>query len=517
MKRFLALALSMLMILGVLLMAGCNTNTPSSTTTGSKNTSGTNGTTAGADNTDGTTDTTTENTEPAGPTGYEKLAGYEDINFGGRVFKIVGADGEAVGDGFDSAKEIYSEESDAISVAVKSRNSIIEQLYGCKIQGVASASPAGDANTEVTSNQHSIDLYTHHYAISGTATGGKAYNLMEYGTRNQGDFSNIWWDQQYVNSYTVKNSAGKDTLYSIVGDFALTTFDCTHAIVYNKTVFQNETKINHLDLYQLVRDKKWTMDQFMFCVKNATHDVDGNSTIDATKGDIAGWIRTGHATHGLHVASGLSILKTTNGTITFDVANNADTWVNVIAKAIEVWAMPEGQTMSYTDIPEAIGGGYALFASEILGSSLGNLKDLENCDPIGLLPYPLYSETQENYAHYVDNHVYSYSIPTSVPDPDTVVDFFNIYAYHSTYIVRPAYISVYAYDYCADQESGEMLDIILSTMTYDPGYLAATFESDLSNMITNGKNNVAQFANKKAANANSWIADFIAGIDKISG
>ena len=504
MKRFLALALSVLMILAVLLMAGCNDSSSSSSTT-KKPAGPTSGTTGGNDATEGTTGGTTD---PSEPTGYEKLAGYEDISFGGRTFTLIGCDGEA--DGFNSAKEIYSEESDAISVAVRERNDIIESLYDCTIKGLSSPTPAGDAMTEVTSNQHSIDIYTHHYAISGTATDGKVYNLLDIGTRDI-DFSKPWWDQQYVNSYTIKNSSGKDTLYSIVGDFALTTFDCTHAIVYNKTVFQNETKINSLDLYQLVRDKKWTMDQFQFCVKNAARDVDGNSTIDATAGDIAGWIRTVHATHGLHTASGLSIMKTTDGKITFDVEKNTETWVNVINKSMEVWAMPEGQTLSYSVIPETLAGGYALFASEILGSSLGNLKDYDA--EIGLLPYPLHDESQANYAHYVDNHVYSYSIPTSVPDPDTVADFFTIYAYHSTYIVRPAYINVYAYDYCSDSQSAEMLDIILSTMTYDPGYLSASLEGDLSNMIQNNKNNVAQFANKKATTANEWITKFIQGID----
>ena len=504
MKRFLALALSVLMILAVLLMAGCNDSSSSNTTT-KKPAGPSAGTNGGNDATEGTTGGTID---PAQPTGYEKLAGYEDISFGGRTFTLIGCDGEA--DGFNSAKEIYSEESDAISVAVRERNDIIESLYDCKIKGLSSPTPAGDAMTEVTSNQHSIDIYTHHYAISGTATDGKVYNLIDIGTRDI-DFSKPWWDQQYVNSYTIKNSSGKDTLYSIVGDFALTTFDCTHAIVYNKTVFQNENKINHLDLYQLVRDKKWTMDQFQFCVKNVASDADGNQTIDSQAGDIAGWIYTTHASHGLHTASGLSIMKTTNGVLSFDVEKNTESWVNVIDKAKEVWAMPEGQKLGYSVIPQTLAGGYALFASEILGSSLGNLKDYDA--EIGLLPYPLYDESQENYAHYVDNHVYSYSIPTSVPDPDTVADFFTIYAYHSTYIVRPAYINVYAYDYCSDSQSAEMLDIILSTMTYDPGYLSASLEADISNMIQNNTNNIAQFAQRRAATANEWITKFIQGID----
>ena len=502
MKRFLALALSLLMILSVLLMAGCNNNNGDSTTT-KKPASGT--TTAGNGGDE------EETTGGSGDTGdlnpYEKLPGYEDISFGGRTFKLIGADGES--DGFNSAKEIYSEESDAISVAVRERNELVEDLYDCTINGVASADPAKATSDEVTSNQHSIDIYTHHYAISGTSEGGNAYNLLDIGSRSI-DFSKPWWDQQYVNSYTIKNSAGKSTLYSIVGSFALTTYDCTHALVFNKTVLQNDADINHIDVYQLVRDKKWTVDQFQSMVKLAASDANGDSTIDSQKGDISGWIRTIHATHGLHVASGLSIMKTTNGVLSFDVANNTETWTGVVDKAIELWSMPEGQTIGYTVIPETLAGGRALFASEILGSSLGNLKDYDA--EIGLLPYPLYSETQENYAHYVDNHVYSYSIPVSVPDPDTVADFLAVYAFHST-IVREAYINVYAYDYCSDEDSAEMLDIILGSMTYDPGYLSAGLEEGLSGMIDSKKNSVNQYANRYATSASEWITNHIAKID----
>ena len=504
MKRFMALALSVLMILCVLLMAGCNGDSGKNTTASSKKPSGTTGTSG----------STTEST-PQGGDGelnfYDKMPGYEDISFGGETFIIYGCDGEA--DGFNSAKEIYSDEADAISVAVRERNALIESLYDCVIKGESRAAPGTDVGTEISSNiTTGADLYTHHYAISGVATGGNAYNLMTIGTRTI-DFSDEWWDQQYVNSYTIKNTSGQETLYSIVGDFALTAFDCTHALVYNKTVYANTASIANIDIYQLVRDKEWTMDQFAFMIKEATYDANGDSTIDSTAGvgDIAGWIRTIHASHGLHTASGLSIMSTTNGVFAFDVDKNTESWTNVINKSAELWAMPEGQTIGYSSIPSTLAGGYALFASEILGSSLGNLKDYDA--EIGLLPYPLHSTTQENYAHYVDNHVYSYSIPVSCPHPDSVADFLAVYAFHSSGIVRPAYINVYAYDYCADPDSYEMLDIILDSMTWDPGYLSASLESDLSNMIQNNKNNVAQFAARKATTANQWITDFIAGID----
>ena len=133
-------------------------------------------------------------------------------------------------------------------------------------------------------------------------------------------------------------------------------------------------------------------------------------------------------------------------------------------------------------------------------------------DGYGLLPYPLYSSEQATYAHYVDNHFYSYSIPTSVPDPDTVCDFFAVYAFHSQ-VVREAYMSVYTYNYCTDEQSGDMLEIIFNTRTYDPGYLDASLEGDLSNMIMQNKNQVSSFVTKQKASVNNWITNFIAGLD----
>ena len=118
MKRLLALALSLIMVLGVLLMAGCNdTTTPA----------GTSSSTSKSENADNTGDSTTEssggnNNNVFDPT--KKMPGYEDIDFGGRVFVMIGADGES--DGFNTAKEIYldpeNEAPDAIDLAVDSRN-----------------------------------------------------------------------------------------------------------------------------------------------------------------------------------------------------------------------------------------------------------------------------------------------------------------------------------------------------------------------------------------------------------
>ena len=522
MKRLLALALSLVMILGVLLMAGCNndpvdgsSNSSSSSSSASENA----GSTSSSDNDGSTSSSDNDGSTSSSDKGDDdefneskKMPGYENIDFGGRTFVIIGADGES--DGFNTAKEIYldpkNENPDAIDLAVDKRNKLIEAHYNCIIQGEVVDSPATDANNNVLKGGKPIDIFNQKYASITLGSGGKAYNLYELGSKSI-DFTADYFDQAYVKQLSVKDNNGNNKLYGIVGDFARSSFDCTHAIVFNKTVYANTEAIRDIDVYQLVRDGKWTLDTFMTMVKAAAVDNKDPGTYDAVEdGDIVGWIRTQHAPHGLHVASGLEIMSNVDGKYVFNIQTNLSAWSAVIDKACAAWAAPEGQTTSYTNIPDAVAGGRALFASEILSSSLGNLKDLDV--EIGLLPYPTYNEG-DPYYHYVDEHFSPYAVPLHVEDIDNVGDFLVLFAYYSKYIVRPAYISLYAYEYCSDEDSYDMLNTILNSRTYDVGYLGPKYEGEITTMISNNKaSQISGFANGKAKIVGTWINEYFSKI-----
>ena len=106
-----------------------------------------------------------------------------------------------------SAIEIYTTETDSISTAVRDKNATIEKLYNCVIEVNSSESPGSLVNAEVTSGKQTIDMYSYFMSGEGAATSGNNYNLYSLGI----DFSNSWWDQNYVNSYTIKNSSGTKT------------------------------------------------------------------------------------------------------------------------------------------------------------------------------------------------------------------------------------------------------------------------------------------------------------------
>ncbi len=530
MKRILACLLALAMVLGVLAMAGCGDEpaetTPAATTPAQTTAAGdrpvetTAGgtpteTTAGGTPTETTGATPTEPTEttPAETVAWngktDKLTGYEDLDFHGKTFTIATTDASvdaAGGERWYTSKEVFPAEdrTSAIDIAVRQRNALVEKLYNCKIVNNESPSPTDLVKADITSQKYTIDLYTFVYSSTSPWTSGNTYNLLDYL-----DVTNDWWDQNFVSSFTVKTNGGKEVLGAIIGDFSLESFACTHAMFYNKDLYEN-SGISY-DIYELVRTGTWTLDKFVEMVKAGKKDSNGDGAFKNADGDTLGWARTGHATHGLHVASGLPLIGNDDGTLYFAPKDSADEWVSVVNTAIEVWGVEGAETIGYGSIQTGMESGTILFASEVI-DVLERMKDATLY--VGLVPYPKYSESQERYANYVDNHLSSYCMPISVTDPTVTGQFFEVYACHSKYIVREAFVQTYAYTYCSDAESAESLDIILNNRTYDPGYLwFVSHEGLISNMISGGTNSVTGYANRYASTFNS---DYKSFTDKMS-
>ena len=527
MKRSIAIALSAIMISTTLLSAGCgrkNSNTSNNNNghIGGSDTSGRNDGIMGeifdtdgsmGDNNSGDSHSTETTSMPPGETTSDteknpamiKPQGFEDLDFGGKTFVIATQSGTDAR--WETTKEIYTDEPSAIGTAVRERNKIIELLYNCKIEINDSEDPNALAMAEVTSNQHTVDLFSATSLGKSPSEQGNIYNLYSLGI----DFSNDWWDQTFVSTYSVKTAAGEDALYALMGDFCLSAFAATHAIFYNKNVMATSSITDNV--YELVKNKEWTMDKFAEMVKIGAKETSGNSNFSYEEGDILGWVRTGHAAHGLHTASALPIIATQNQSFTFEAANDPSALSGVIDKAIEIWNLEGAETLGYTNVQNAVAGGKALFASEVI-DVLERMKNNEGVS-LGLLPYPLYSSSQENYAHYVDNHVFTYHVPTSVSAIEEMGRFLEVFGYHSRHTVRKAFIDTYSYEYCGDAESADMLTIILDSRTYDPGYhYWSSLEGDLSQMITSSQNNVAKWTERKREPVAGDISAYITRISE---
>ena len=515
MKRIATILLAVVMLGAVLAFAvSCGGNSSDTTTAKEtvETTSKTGTTTTAADATEATTIADeTDEPESSELTGKEPLPGYEDVNFGGRTFLIASCadEDETWADAADFWVEGIT--NDAVNDAVYERNRVMSELYSCTI-AVDDGGWDNGFNAAVASGDDKYIAASSEYALHAGFTNGNYYNVLKLGI----DLTQEWWDQNFI-----IDSSCDGKLFGIIGDYSLHAMSATWIMFYNKDVY--ESKFSDIDIYQLVRDKKWTMDVMADMIDKIKNDANGDSAYTFTEGadaDTLGMMTTAHNYRGLWFASGLRYVtkteQTTDGSF-ITALSNQDKGSDVIDKLIAICNTEGYISGGYTDVQKGIQNGTTLFAGEVL-DVLRRMAGAENLR-VGVLPQPLYEEGQEAYHCYVNNRAAFMCIPTAFSDMEVIADFFTLLAYHSSKLVRPAYINTYKYSYASDEDSAEMVDIIIDSRVFDPGYLgnfSTKMDGYISTMISDKKNNYTKAAASYAKSDTASLEEFknkLAGID----
>jgi hypothetical protein len=258
-------------------------------------------------------------------------------------------------------------------------------------------------------------------------------------------------------------------------------------------MFFNKAIIEELGLespYDLVAKNEWTFDKFLEYEKAAYKDLNGDGVMDDK--DRYGFA-AGHdwdVSVVMYLASGNKILKQeSDGSITYGV-NTPEAFdaINQIKQMVAVgdtfYPKPEGSDMdAYV---EAFVQGKALFYTYSRGRGVADkIYDME--DDFGIIPMPKYDDAQEQYYTYVIPYdIFSASVPITVKDPDVSGTVLQAIAILSDYYVTPAYYDITITGKgLRDEESAEMLDIILGSTVYDLArmYDWGTVASGLTNNI----------------------------------
>ncbi len=510
-KKVITALLSVLMVLSVILFAvSCGSKTDTKETTTGKETTAT--TAEQTNQTETTTEEVTTEELTTELTGREKLSGYEDVDFGGKTFLIAShLDSDP---DWANAADFWVEglTNNAINDAVFERNRIMQTLYNCKIE-VDDGGWENGFNASVASGDGRYILGSaNSRSVVNLSKTGNYYNLLKMDV----DWTQPWWDQNYIID---TSTDGK--LFGVLGDFSLHAMSATWIMFYNKDVY--ESKFSEADIYGLVREKKWTFDVMADMIDKVKNDANGDSQYTFTEGsdaDTVGLMTTAHNDRGLYFAAGLRYVtkteQTTNGSFV-SALTNQPTANDVIDKLIEVVNMEGYISGGYTDVQKAIQNGTTLFAGEVL-DVLRRMAGAENLR-VGVLPHPMLNESQEGYHCYVNDKATVVVAPTSYSDMDTVADFLTLFAYHSSMLVRPAYINTFKYSYSSDEESAEMLDIIFSCRIYDVGYIdgfSTSMDGYVSTMISNKKNQYTKASQSFATKDTAAIEEYrnaLAAID----
>ena len=368
---------------------------------------------------------------------------------------------------------IYSDEDDAssVDVAKKAIVDFVETEYNCDIDGVLdnTTNLVTLVQNMVTSGTYDYDiLFTSQATFVSMAQAGTLTDLNTVSTLN---LKNSWWDQNAVEQLSISNK-----LFYVNGD--INTFDDlgTFCVIFNKSM--RERLSIEEDFYETVRNGDWTLDHFIEICQGITSEYNGDGVLN----EFDQWA-FGTETYNVFVqvlGGGLHLIeKDEDDRPYIAFKNNPQRLYSALDKIIsfyqssDVMVADDGSFPQYSNVWEetvnkAFREGRELFYMGGL-FNLAAFRDME--DDIGVLPIPKTFEDQEEYYHTVTTGNTSYlAIPKGVLDVEDLGLVIEALAMKSKELLTPAfYDTQLKYRDLRDDESGEMLDLIFATRSFDHG------------------------------------------------
>ena len=393
----------------------------------------------------------------------------DDVDFDGYEFTIL-----ANSTSYNShwySRDIYVEEEngETINDAVYSRNRAIEEKYNITIKGSFSASQYNDARRSVQSGDNSFDVLS--IPLQGaTANLAREGMLLDLKNVPYVDLEQPWWDQKANEQLSIENRV----LFTI-SDLLVIDKDALFIFLFNKDVIQ---EYGLEDPYQLVRDGTWTIDKLWDMAKVVTRDINGDGVMDDN--DAYGLISQTHTMHGNVVSSGHFVITKDNNDM--PIINIQDPMIMAsYQKWIEILNDRTNTIIAQDWNSKYTGDTIWDHQLDVLNEKRGlwlytgmnrvtMLREME-CN-FGILPNPKYDESQSDYYNAV--HAWcttSVSIPIT-SDPERTGMILEALTSESYYTLRPAYYDISLKSkLMRDDESGEMLDLIFKTRSYDLGHV----------------------------------------------
>lgn len=386
----------------------------------------------------------------------------EGTDYGGADFNICTFPDSTAGVYWIDVDFSSTEESgDTINDATYQRRRSAEELLNITINAIPANNSAGDRiRNSVTAQDGAYDIgFVDTRAASSLSQNGM---LLDFYAIDGLDMGAAWWDANCVADLSIDGS-----LYMLTGDIGIMYKKTLGINLFNKGLFAD---YNLSDPYQLVADRKWTVDKFSEMCRSVSEDLNGDGIMD------------GNDRFGLLFQSDLISIGMIGAGVEF-VAKGEDDLpeltffndytVGVFDKYTELLYDTERCTNAHLnglDNAVMFRDNKGLFIS----TEFHTIEPLRQMDTdFGILPMPLYDENQPEYRHSINPHVASMLVvPRDCPDIERAGLTLDVLGAESKNILTPAYYEVYLKTRGArDDDSEAMIDLVLATVRYDMGYM----------------------------------------------
>ena len=408
------------------------------------------------------------------------------------------------------------ENGDIINDAIVKRNRAVEDRFGVSfnfygVHGTYDAPEFRDAvNNSVLAGDSEYDLVAGYQANMITpAMEGYFMNVYDMPYI---DTEAPWWSEKCNSSLTVN---GK--LFMTTGDIALTLWDNMYVFYFNKKLAE---QYDIPDMYQLVKDSKWTVDKLYELSATVSQDLNGDTKFD--ENDLYGFLTTKQNHMRAWIVAGETPITRQNAGQNADGLMEAcfvtERTQDLLDKLLrlhysdstymgnDVLAEPNSK-----EEPVIFTSDRALFMTGYLGNS-SILRNM-NTD-FGIIPYPMYDEEQDGYRTTSHNSVSMICFPVTVKDTEMSAIITEALCAESYRTVIPQYYDIALKAKGArDDESGEMIDLIRDGLIFDFGWVHSvpmgSIGTIMQNLISENNSGLASYWASKENQV-------ISGLEKIN-
>lgn len=394
-------------------------------------------------------------TEAADPAA---VYGLKSEDFGGKVFTFV-VPGRYAECGSDwECFDIYAETQtgDTVTDAVYERNAWVEEVYNVKIRENKPANEGAGAmmkNAIAAGDNVGDVLVESFHILCSMAQNGY---LLDLNTVDSLNLENTWWDQGAIEGISIANK-----VYMATGDLLIVDNDATWVLMFNKQMAENYG----YDLYSEIDSGSWLFEDFFNMARGASQDLNGDGKMKA-EDDQFGLVTAFNTPDALICAAGLTLsVKDQNDIpkMETDLARLS----SVIAEAGEFYTDTKVVYGSNVAMSATIfQGGRGLFYSEVL-QCVTRMRESET--DFGLIPWPKYDETQDNYYSFMIGAAgVAVSLPSTQTDTHMSGIILDAMSARSVDTLTVAYYNkALTQKYMRDDTSIRMLDIILESRIFD--------------------------------------------------
>ena len=434
-----------------------------------------------------------------------------ELNFDGYEYRVI------VGEYGRENQDLYPEEEigDILNDTIYIRNKKIEERFNIEFKSntINLFELLTTLKKDVTAGSDSYDVYMQIDRDAYTAA--TEHLLYPIDELPYIDLSKPYWSPMSNKALSV---AGK--LPWAFSDEMLSHFEYTLVTYFNK---KQHKDLGLEDIYDFVRNGKWTHDRFFEYAKAAVKDTDGDGKM--TEADNWGIASDPDYMYACFtVCSGVNMVEKDSGDIPYFAVPSNQKFFEIAERVMDQFNSMDGIYMDPSKVRlPSYGGqdtnarvgffrnGHSLFSIGAI-QEMVQLRDMP--DDFGVVPFPKYTEDQPQYYTRVIGG-FPFVVPTTNPKPEIVGAVMEAMACETRNMVIPAYYeSSLQAKYSRDTDTAEMLDLIFDTRVYDLGDTIwySPIRVDYTAIFASGKNTFASATEKNMEKYNTVIEKAVASI-----